>query len=207
MKLIVFGATGGTGRQVVAQALSAGHAVTAIARRPEALGMEHDRLTVACGDVLHPATLAQPMAGQDAVVSALGVRGRLPTAVFSVGVSNIMQAMEAAGVRRLTCISAGGLDPGPGPLRSIAASILYRLFRHTYDDMRRMEALVKDSGLDWTIIRAPMLTDKPRTGRYRIATNKHLASSWSIGRADLADYIVTHLAYPGSFRALVEIAA
>jgi uncharacterized protein YbjT (DUF2867 family) len=73
--------------------------------------------------------------------------------------------------------------------------------------MRRMEALVKESGLDWTIIRAPMLTDKPRTGQYQIATNKHLSGGWSVGRADLADYIVTHLVDPGSYRALVEIAA
>jgi putative NADH-flavin reductase len=207
MKLIVFGATGGTGRQVVAQALTAGHAVTAVARHPDALAIQHDRLTVACGDVLHPATLAQPLAGQDAVVSALGVHSRMPTTIFSTGVGNIMQAMEAGGVRRLICISAAGLDPGPGLVRWIAKSILYRMLRHSYDDMRRMEALVKDSGLDWTIIRAPMLTDKARTGWYQIATNKHLSGGWSIARADLADYIVTHLADPGSYRALVEVAA
>jgi len=207
MKLIVFGATGGTGRQVVAQALSAGHMVTAVVRRLDALILQHDRLRVLCGDVLHPATLAQPLAGQDAVVSALGDRSRAPTTVFSAGVSNIMQAMKVAGVRRLICISAAGLDPGSGLLRSIAKSILSRMLRDAYDDMRRMEALVRDSGLDWTIIRAPMLTDKPRTGRYQIATNQHLSRGWSIARADLADYIVTHLAEPGSYRALVEIAA
>ena len=193
MNLIVFGATGGTGRQVVAQALTAGHAVTAVARRRDALAIRHDRLAVLHGDVLEPATLAQPLAGQDAVVSALGVRSRAPTTVFSAGVSNIIQAMEAAGVRRLICISAAGLDPGFGLLRWIAKSILYAMLRHAYDDMRRMEALVKDSGLDWTIIRAPMLMDEPRTGQYQIATNKHLARGRSIARADLADYIVTHL--------------
>ena len=139
MKLIVFGATGGTGRQVVAQALSAGHAVTAVARRPDALAIWHEQLTTICGDVLHPATLAQPLAGQDAVVSALGVRSRAPTSVFSAGVGNIMQAMKAAGVRRLICISAAGLDPGPGLLRSISKSILYRRLRHAYDDMWRVE--------------------------------------------------------------------
>jgi putative NADH-flavin reductase len=141
------------------------------------------------------------------VISALGVRSRAPTTLFSAGVSNIMQAMEGAGVRRLLCISAAGLDPGPGLLRTIAKSILYRMLRHVYDDMRRMEALVRDSGLEWTIIRAPMLTNKPRTGGYQIATNSHLSRGWSIARADLADYIVTHLAEPGSYRALVEIAA
>jgi putative NADH-flavin reductase len=206
MKLIVVGATGGTGRQVVAQALSAGHMVTAVARHPDALAMRHDRLMVLRGDVLEPATLMQPLAGQDAVVSALGARGRAPATVFSAGVSNIMQAMKAGGVRRLICISAAALDPGPGLLRSIAKSILYRMLRHAYDDMECMEALVKESDFDWTIIRAPMLTNKPRTGEYQVAINKHLARGWSIARADLADYIVTHLADPGSYRALVEIA-
>lgn len=85
MKLVVFGATGGTGRQVVAQALSAGYTVTALARRPEALAIRHERLTVLCGDVVEPATLVQPLAGQDAVVSALGARTRAPTTVFSAG--------------------------------------------------------------------------------------------------------------------------
>jgi putative NADH-flavin reductase len=206
MKLIVFGATGGTGRQVVAQALSAGHTVTAVARRPDALAMRHERLTVLRGDVLEPATLVQPIAGQNVVVSALGARTRAPTTVFSAGVSNIMQAMKTAGVRRLICISAAGLDPGPGLLRSIAKSILYRMLKHSYDDLRRMEALIKENGLDWTIIRAPRLTNKPRTGHYQIATNQHLSRGASIARADLADYIVTHLVDSGSYRALVEIA-
>jgi putative NADH-flavin reductase len=98
-------------------------------------------------------------------------------------------------------------QPGRGLLRSISKSILYHMLRHAYEDMRRMEALVKGSGLDWTIIHAPMLTNKPRTGAYQIAINKHLSRGASIARADLADYIVTHLADPGSYRALVEIAA
>jgi len=81
------------------------------------------------------------------------------------------------------------------------------MLRHAYDDMWRMEALIKESGLEWTIIRVPMLTNKPRTGAYQIAMNQHLSRGWSIARADLADYIVTHLADPGSYPALVEIAA
>jgi NAD(P)-dependent dehydrogenase (short-subunit alcohol dehydrogenase family) len=100
MNLIVFGATGGTGRQVVAQALTAGHAVTAVARRPDALAIRHDRLAVLHGDVLEPATLAQPLAGQDAVVSALGVRSRAPTTVFSTVSDCHEQAPRARPVDR-----------------------------------------------------------------------------------------------------------
>jgi putative NADH-flavin reductase len=117
MKLVVLGATGGTGSQVVAQALAAGHIVTALVRRPAAVTLQHPRLEVIQGDVLEPATLAQPISRQDALVSALGVTKAGPTTLFSTGIANIMQAMQSAQVRRLICVSASGLDPGPGPLR------------------------------------------------------------------------------------------
>ena len=107
MNLIVFGATGGTGRHVVAQALSAGHTVTAVARRPEMLNKTHEQLHVVRGDVFESATFIQALAGQDAVVSALGVRSQTPTTLFSAGVAQIMAAMHMHGVNRLVCISAG----------------------------------------------------------------------------------------------------
>jgi putative NADH-flavin reductase len=180
MKLIVFGATGGTGRQVVAQALSAGHTVTAVARRPDILAIRHERLTVVGGDVLEPATLAQPLVGQDAVVSALGIRNGEPTTLYSAGLANIMHAMQLASVRRLICISAGGLDPGPGIARWLAKTILWRLLRDSYIDMTRMEAEVKASDLDWTIVQAPMLTDKPHrragSARHRPASLRQAAA-------------------------------
>jgi putative NADH-flavin reductase len=210
MKLIVFGATGGTGRLVVEQALAVGHTVTAVARRPSAVTVQHPRLTVRCGDVLEPATIMQPIAGQDAVVSALGVRNREPTTLYSAGIANIMAAMQAAAPgrrpRRLICVSASGLDPGPGMVRWLAKHLLWRLFRYAYTDMACMEAAVEASDLDWTIIRPPRLTDKPRTGQYQIAINEHLPRGWSLARADLADYIVKHLNDLASYRAVVEVA-
>src|SRR5574341_1684600 len=155
MKLVVIGATGGTGSQVVEQALAAGHRVTAIVRRPAAVALQHQRLEVIQGDVVEPATLAQPISGKDAVVSALGVTTDGPTTLFSTCIANIMQAMQSARVRRLVCISAGGLDPGPGLLRWLAKQLLWVMFKEAYTDMARMEAAVKASDLDWTIIRSP----------------------------------------------------
>ena len=145
MKLIVFGATGGIGSQVVAQALDAEHTVTVVVRRPAALTIQHARLTVARGDVQEPATFEHLMAGQEVVVSAIGARTRAPTTVYSDGVANIIQMMQANGVRRLLCISASGLDPGPLLHRWLAKHILWRLLRKSYTDLVRMEAVVKAS--------------------------------------------------------------
>ncbi len=206
MNLIVFGATGGTGRHVLAQALSAGHTVTAVARRPELLNETHEQLHVVRGDVFEPATFMQALAGQDAVVSALGVRSQTPTTLFSAGVGQIMCAMHMHGVNRLVCISAGGLDPGPLIARLFAKPILWRLFRHSYTDLTRMETSVKASNLNWTIIHPPRLTNGPRTGHYQVAVNTHLQRGWSISRADLADYIVAHISDPTASRAVIEIA-
>src|SRR4051794_28190380 len=110
MNLIIFGATGGIGQHLVAQALEAGHKVTAVARRPGAIQIQHPHLTVMQGDVFQPETLRQPMIGQDAVLSSLGSVGNAPTTVYSEGVRNIMAAMQTAQVRRILCVSASGLE-------------------------------------------------------------------------------------------------
>jgi putative NADH-flavin reductase len=206
MKLIVFGATGGIGSQVIPQALAAGHTVTAVARNPAAITTQHARLTVVQGDVLEPCTLDQPIAGQDTVISALGVRTRAPTTVYSEGVANIMRAMQTANVRRLLCVSATGLDPGPLLQRWLAKPILWRIFKDMYTDLVRMEDEMKRSDLEWTIVRPPRLTDGPRTGQYHMAVNKHLTRGALISRADVADYMLTHLDDRSCYRAQVEIA-
>src|SRR4051812_40519815 len=113
MKIIVFGANGGIGSKVVEQALEAGHQVTALVRRPSSITIQHPQLKVVQGDVLKLDTIQPPMAGQDAVISALGVIVNEPTTVYSDGIANIMRAMQTSGIQRLMCISASGLDPGP----------------------------------------------------------------------------------------------
>ena len=206
MKLIVFGANGGIGRHVVEQGLAAGHNVTAVARRPESVTIQHSNLTVRPGDVLDPAGLAPLLVGQEAVVSALGVHSRAPTVVYSQGVANILQAMQAAGVRRMLCISATGLDPGQWLQHYLAKPLLWAILREMYTDLVRMEDTVKRSGAEWTIIRPPNMSDKPRTGRYKVACNEHLPAAWTISRADVADYIVRHLTDADTYRSWVEVA-
>ena len=119
----------------------------------------------------------------------------------------MVQAMQSADVRRLICVSASGLDPGPWWERWFAKPILWMAFKEMYTDLVRMEAVVERSGLDWTLLRPPALTNGPRTGRYQVAVNQHLKRGLMISRADLGDYIVGHLCDPAAYCARVETAA
>jgi len=205
MKLIVFGATGGIGRQVVTQALDAGHQVTAVARQPTLMTIQHERLQVVRGDVLEPASFQQALTGQHAVVSALGILTKESTTFYSSSMSNIVEGMPAARVRRLLCISAAAVDPG-GWQRWIVKPILWRLYGGMYTDLLKMEEAVKASDLDWTVVRPPRLLDGPRTGRYHVVINGPLTRGVSINRADVADFIIGHLTDPTVYRAIVELA-
>jgi putative NADH-flavin reductase len=196
MRVTVFGATGGTGKQVVDQALAAGHKVTAVARNTDAVDGDRDGLTVVAGDVLDPESVAAAVAGSDVVVSVLGVADRKqPTTVYSAGVANMLAAMAESGPRRIIALSADGIEPNPNVnigQRLVMALVVARMFKHQYQDMLEMERVLADSGLDWTAVRPPRLSDGDRTGEYRSDTEA-LKDSSGISRADLADYIVTHL--------------
>ncbi|OKI22705.1 NAD(P)H-binding protein [Streptomyces sp. CB03911] len=219
MRLALFGATGGTGAQLLAQALAAGHQVTAVVRdparvaRPAATGPggtgAPGGLALVRGDVLTPGTWAHALTGQDAVLSCLGSTDRRrPTTVYSQGTRNILAAMREAGVGRLLCLSSAGLEVAPGtplPQRLVTRLVVQRLYRHGYADMARMEALLKGSDTDWTVVRPPMLTDGPPGRRYRTAVNGPLADGRSLSRADLADYLLTRVDDRSTWRAVVEI--
>lgn len=210
MKLTLFGATGGTGAQVLTQALAAGHHVTAIARHPESIGTRHPALEVIQGDVLSPGSLEDEIHGADAVLSALGAEaGRRPTTVYSQGTAAITAAMQAAGVTRFVGISASPVAPPSvkSPFeRRIIHPMLYSFFGGAYDDMTRMEHLLAESTINWTIFRPPRLTNHPRTGRYRTAVDSKLARAVSISRADLADAMLAAIGNAQLYRHAVAIA-
>ncbi len=209
LNLLVFGATGGTGQHVVRLGLEAGHAVTAVVRKPSAFSMEHKNLRVVQGDVMQPQTFQALMSGKDAVISALGVRSRAPTTLFSGGTANILEAMKKTGGKRFMGISAVPVELGPELAlwqRLVTKYILQRLLKHVYADLRTMEELLRKSDVDWTVVRPPMLTNKPFSGKYRTATNSYLAHPVSIARADLAYYMVNHIQDSATYRAVVEIA-
>ncbi|MFB7448028.1 NAD(P)-dependent oxidoreductase [Streptomyces sp. NPDC056194] len=215
MKLMLFGVTGGTGAQLLAQALGTGHQVTAVARDPARVPVTDPDapLTVLPGDALAPETWRQAVAGHDAVLSCLGSTDRKhPTTVYSQGTRNIVEAMRASGVGRLLCLSSAGLEITPEvplPQRLVTRYVIQRLYRHGYADMARMESLVRSpvaDGTAWTVVRPPMLTDGPLTCTYRTAENAHLERPKSLSRADLAHYLLTHVDDRRAHRAVVEVA-
>jgi uncharacterized protein YbjT (DUF2867 family) len=158
MKLLVFGSTGGTGRELVRQALEQGHRVTAYARDPAKVGeASHAGLQVVCGDVLDPVAVENAVPGHDAVLCAIGA-GAGRTSLREDGTRNIVRAMESAGVRRLVCQSSLGIGDSRANLGFVTKYVIVPAFlRHAFADHERQEAVVKESALDWTIVRPPHL--------------------------------------------------
>ena len=149
------------------------------------------------------------MKGKDIVISAIGNRSTKPTTVYSAGIHNILHAMQVQGINRFIGITAGALDTNPAMgffIRLLTRLVLQKILREPYADMRRMETTLFHSGTDFMILRPARLTDKPLTGKYRVAVNGHIKVPFSIARADLAHYITTHLEDPQTFQSIVEIA-
>ncbi|MET9653281.1 NAD(P)H-binding protein [Streptomyces sp. NPDC006460] len=168
MHITVFGANGPTGRLLTGQALSTGHRVTAVTRQPAAFPLRHDRLEVVGADVLDPEAVDAAVAGRDAVLSTLGVpAGRNPISTYSRGTSHIVAAMGRHRIGRLAVVSSSGVEPhrfsdGGFLFNRVLLPYVTRVLGRTlYDDMRRMEALVKASDLDWTIVRPSGLYHLP----------------------------------------------
>ena len=196
MKLVVFGATGGTGLQIVEQALAAGNSVTAFVRSPEKLRLEHPALVVAQGDVQAAPAVAQAIAGQDAVISALGP-SRPPTpGMMASAAANIVAGMQTHGVRRLLFTTGAGVrDPLDRPKLSdrLVKTLLTLLAGEVLRDSEAGVNVIRAADLDWTIVRFPRLTGGPRTEPFR-AGFLGQDSGMQISRADGATFILQELA-------------
>ena len=210
MRVAVFGSTGGTGRSAIEQALGVGDKVTALARRPEALAEFGEKINVVAGDVLDPSAVSRAVAGAEVVISALGIgMHRHATTVYSQGTANIVDAMRTEGSRRLLVVSTASLElPAPRQFGAwmLSKFVLHKILAKPYADMASMEQLIRDSDVDWTLVRAARLTKGPTTGVYRTAIGEKLSGGWSISRADVAHYCLTHAADASTFRQTVEIA-
>ncbi len=184
MKLTIVAATGGIGRELVQQALTAGHEVTAVVRTTGKLPPAPIKVIAADLAASDPAALRTAVTGADAVLSGLGPRSKADAGVAWRGTQALTRAMQAAGVRRIVVVSAAPIgtvaspgrphpprhDPGDGLImRHLAAPIVRAAFRDNYADLARMEDVLRDSDLDWTAVRPPRLTSKAMTGRYRTA--------------------------------------
>jgi uncharacterized protein YbjT (DUF2867 family) len=227
MKLTIIAATGGVGQQLLGQALAAGHDVTAVARNPAKLpaGMlAAGSVRVVAADLAAPdrQVLESAVAGSGAVLSCLGPHSNRDAGIAAPGTSAVIAAMRAAGVRRIVAISAApvGTTPSPGRpapprhdpgdgffMRHVGERIAKTLFGKVYVDLARMEDVLRESGLDWTVLRPPQLTGKPFTGTYRTAYGRNVRGGRSIPRADLAACMLAVPGQPGTIGQVIGIAS
>lgn len=192
MKLTVFGASGRTGRPLVEQALEKGHQITAFVRDPAKLGIVHERLTIAPGDVKDYEAVGGAVAGADAVLSVIGHTKTSGKDVQTVGTKNIIAAMEKHGVRRLVSLTGAGVqDPKDEPklFDKAIMGLLKLLQKDVLEDAEGHARAIEKSGLDWIIVRGPMFTEGNKKGEYRVGyVGKNSGSK--ISRADLADFML-----------------
>jgi putative NADH-flavin reductase len=190
MRITVFGATGGTGRPLVEQALSAGHEVVAFARDPGDVDETHDELAVVVGDAYTGGNVAEAVAGADAVISVLGQTSDGPDRLLTVAGGHVLDAMAAQGVDRyVTLVGAGVRTPSDTVSLGgkVMGTALKLLAGEVLEDAKAHVEEVRDSDVRWTVIRAPRLTDGIHTGEYRHG-DLSLGVRDSISRADVADF-------------------
>jgi putative NADH-flavin reductase len=206
LKLVVLGATGATGLEVVRGAIKQGHSVTAFVRSPDRLNILKNQIMVREGDLLDSSQLARVIEGHDAIVSAFGPRVPVSKADahllqrFALALTN---AMEQTSVRRVVVESVAFLfkDSLIPP-----AYLLGRLlFPTIVADSAAMERVFESSGLDWTMVRPPQLTDKPYTGNYRVREGHLPAFGFKISRADVADFMINVVENGSSVRKVVGV--
>jgi uncharacterized protein YbjT (DUF2867 family) len=209
MRILIIGATGGTGRRLVEQALERDFWVTALVRNPSKIRLEHPRLTVVQGDVLDAGSIDAAMRGQEAVLCALGHRRYFyPTRIQSDGTRNVLLAMETHGVRRFVCMSSLGIGDSVGRLGLIYTLFLIPAILPFYFwDKARQEKVIAASGVDWTIVRPAALTNGRKRGRVRQGSRAgNFVWTASIPRADVAEFMIDQLTSSAYLRTAVGVA-
>jgi putative NADH-flavin reductase len=222
MKLTIFAATGGIGRQLLEQAVAAGHDVTAVARSPEKLSGGAVRVVQADLAAPDPAALESAVSGADAVLSGLGPRSNADAGIAARGTAAIVAAMQATHVRRIVVVSAApvGTVPSPGHprpprhdpgdgffMRHLFSRAARAAFGKVYTDLAQMEDVLRDSGLDWTVVRPPRLASGPGTGRYRTAYGQNVRGGWIVPRADVAHLMLAVLGRPETIKQAIGVAS
>lgn len=195
-RVLIVGATGGTGRQLVEQALERGHTVTVLARDPSALRVEHSRLTVIRGNGLDYRSVEAAVRGQDAVVSALGHKRFFgPTRILSEGTRNVLRAMETHRVQRFVCETALGIGDSAGRMGVYYTFFVVPIILPFYFwDKTRQERLIAASPVNWVIVRPGALTNGAKRGRYRHGqTVGSVLRTARISRADVADFMLNQM--------------
>ena len=208
VNVVVFGATGDTGRWITDRAVQAGHDVTALVRDPGRMRVVHNRVKIVRGDVLDAASVDGAVAGKDAVLSALGSTARNPAPVLSTGVRHILDAMERHHVRRIVALSAAGaLGESAGFLFGNLGLRIFRMWLpEVYREHRKMLVELQPRDVDWTAVRAVLLTNATPKGRYRVAVEGIPRWGFRISRADVAEFMVRQLTRDEFVRKMPAIA-
>ncbi len=196
MRITVFGATGGTGRQLVEQALAAGNEVVAYVRNPSKLDIENGHLTVVQGELTNEELIEKAVKRVDAVISLLGPRGGSKNNPLTHGMQNIIAAMKKQGVRRLIISSTlSAKDPNDKRTLRVKFSVnLVKLTMHAaYEDIVSVAETVRNSDLAWTIVRLNLLNNKPKSGKVKVGyVGSGELGTW-ISRADIADFMLNQI--------------
>jgi len=208
-RLLVFGATGPTGRHLVEQALEKGLKVTACVRDPAKLELEHAELDVVQGDILDPHSLAAAFAGEhDAVACTVGMFHKQPETWLSEGTGNIAHAMQERGIGRIVVVSSLGAGDSRGQGNLLAKAVQRFILREVLNDKTRQEQVLRDSSLDWTVFRPPQLTDDPAIRDDIVLwTGKPPRGrmTWKVSRATVARYVLEALQTGAHSRAAVNM--
>ena len=201
MKVIVFGATGPTGRRAVDEALAKGHEVTGFVRDPSKLVKNHDRLKVVQGDALDPASVEKALAGQEAVLVCLGARNRSgkgwpPRDIDFTATQNILAGMKKHGVKRLVCMSSAGVGDSK-QVKSFfnllfTKIIMPLLLKKVFDAKEKQEQAIRASDREWIIVRPTWLNDDPARGAFKVTTDLTPVPG-RISRGDVAAFMVAQL--------------
>ncbi|MGO1595183.1 MAG: NAD(P)-dependent oxidoreductase [Sphingobacterium sp.] len=196
MNIFLFGATGGTGKEILIKLLAQKHQVFVLARNPDALGITAGNLKIIKGSIYNLETYQEELGKCSLVISALGTgTSRRPTEIYSKGGQQIITAMQKAKVKRLITLTAGAFDAtDPATQNFMVKYIVQPLFKNIYSDMQKWETILENSkGIDWTIVRPSRLLNGKEKGKYRVQLDHCPKGGSKISRTDLADFIVKEI--------------
>jgi len=197
MKVTIFGGTGATGQLVIQKALSAGHSVTAFARTPSKISIQHVNLIVIEGGLSDIEKIETAVKGADAVISLLGPSGKSKGLIISSGIKNIIAAMKRFGVMRLIATATPSYKDSKDKFQfgfAFGVFMVKMLLKDTYQDIVETGVQITKSQLDWTIVRLPMLSNNTSKGKLNIGyTGDGKVKLFSLTRSDLADFLIQQL--------------
>lgn len=197
MRVLIIGASKGIGLETTRQAIQAGHNVRALARSASAIALSDPELEKLHGDALKVQDVEAALTGVDVVIQTLGVGlGDLfrPVQLFSDATRVLIAAMKDQGVKRLICVTGFGAGDSRESISRLQRLPFKMIFGRAYEDKSLQEQLIKESQLDWTIVRPGVLTNGPRTGRYKILSGSSQWRNGIISRSDVAEFLVRQIA-------------